>query len=79
MPYTDNQAWTEGMGFEVAAPWHPWTYNGTQPGQVGGYATRYSANDFTFITIKGGRHEVPETAPRQALEMLRRLLAGESF
>jgi cathepsin A (carboxypeptidase C)/serine carboxypeptidase-like clade 1 len=47
--------------------------------QVGGYATRYENNDFTFITIKGGRHEVPETAPRQALEMLRRFLASEPF
>jgi hypothetical protein len=79
VPYTDNEAWTRGMGYEVAADWHPWLFNGTQPGQVGGYATRYADNDFTFITIKGGRHEVPETAPRQAFEMLRRLLASETF
>lgn len=67
VPYTDNEAWTEGMGFKVADDWHPWTYS---IGQVGGYATRYE-NNFTFITIKGGRHEVPETAPEQSLEMLR--------
>jgi len=47
--------------------------------QVAGYATRYEPNNFTFITVKGGRHEVPETAPWQALEMLRRLLSGENF
>jgi hypothetical protein len=29
--------------------------------------------------VKGGRHEVPESAPAQALEMLRKLVAGESF
>lgn len=38
-----------------------------------------SDNSFTFITIRGGRHEVPETAPGQALEMLNRLIAGKSF
>ena len=24
VPYTDGQAWTEGMGFETAKSWHPW-------------------------------------------------------
>ena len=47
---------------------------------MGGYATRYATpHNFTFITVRGGRHEVPETAPLQAYEMLRRLIAGESF
>lgn len=76
VPYTDNEAWTEGMGYAVKSPWHPWTYNGNQ---VGGYATVYDANDFSFITVRGGRHEVPETAPAQALEMLRRIITGEGF
>jgi hypothetical protein len=77
VPYTDNEAWTEAMGLKVADDWHPWSYGG---GQVGGYATRYfGPNNFTFITIKGGRHEVPETAPLQSSEMLRRLLAHENF
>ena len=87
MPYTDNQAWTESMGFPVAAPWHPWTYalstEGQTSMQVGGYSTVYSVPDsphnFTFITIRGGRHEVPETAPDKALEMLSRLLTDGDF
>ena len=36
-------------------------------------------HNFSFITVRGGRHEVPETAPEQALEMLRRVLSGEDF
>jgi len=76
VPYTDNEAWTEGMGFEVKSAWHPWTYGA---GQVGGYATTYNANDFTFITVRGGRHEVPETAPEQAFEMFRRVISQEGF
>ena len=72
--YTDNEAWTEGMGFEVAAPWHPWTFESQDggSGQVAGYATRYAnANNFTFITVKGGRHEVPETASGTTVRMSR--------
>ena len=34
---------------------------------------------FTFITIRGGRHEVPETAGEQALEMIRRLTGNIDF
>lgn len=61
---------------------------------VAGYATVYDAsgvtttdssilgaygNSFTFVTVKGGRHEVPETAPAQALDMLSRLLGNTGF
>ena len=34
---------------------------------------------FSFVTIRGGRHEVPETAPKRAFEMFSRLVAGETF
>lgn len=88
VPYTDGQAWTEGMGFPVEKSWHSWAYtsaNGND-NQVGGYATKYDVSgvgaakgSFEFITVKGGRHEVPETAPAQALEMLRRLLNDQFF
>jgi len=76
VPYTDNEAWTEGMGFPIKHAWHPWTYNGQQ---VGGYATVYAANDFTFTTIRGGRHEIPETAPLRAFELFRRVITLEGF
>ena len=86
MPYTDNQAWTASMGFPVADPWHPWMYTleteGVTSQQVGGYSTVYNAgngHNFTFITIRGGRHEVPETAPDKAFDLLRRLISGEEF
>ena len=37
------------------------------------------SGSFEFITIKGGRHEVPETAPGQAMEMLNRLVKDQAF
>eukprot|EP00466_Bigelowiella_natans_P013332 jgi/Bigna1/39639/e_gw1.34.17.1 len=76
VPYTDNEAWTSSMGLNTAKPWHSWTYkNGTQ---IGGYATVYEGN-LTFTTVRGGRHEVPETAPEKAFELLRRLISSEAF
>jgi len=82
VPYTDNQAWTRDMGYDINEDWHQWFYKlpGSNEEQVGGYATRYeSKNNFTFMTIRGGRHEVPETAPEASYEMLRRLISGEEF
>jgi len=76
VPYTDNEAWTEGMGYAVKSAWHSWTYNS---GQVGGYATTYAANNFTFVTIRGGRHEIPETAPVKAFEMFSRVISFSAF
>jgi len=83
VPYTDNVAWTSGMNYPTKAAWHPWFYNVTAEGvtseQVGGYATVYDKNDFTFVTVRGGRHEVPETAPDKALALLSHLIHGVGF
>ena len=70
------------MGYEVAEDWHPWFYNSSKgfDEQVGGYATRYNTKfNFTFITVRGGRHEVPVTAPVSSFEMLYRLLNDIAF
>jgi carboxypeptidase C (cathepsin A) len=86
VPYTDNQAWTENMGFAVNKSWHAWLYTSESgaTNQVAGYAVKYTTTGkagtgFQFITVRGGRHEVPETAPGKALEMLNRIIAGTDF
>lgn len=86
VPYTDNEAWTENMGYTVKNSWHPWSYTATSgaTNQVGGYAVEYDVSSlgsgsFEFITVRGGRHEVPETAPAQALELLDRLVNNKRF
>lgn len=81
VPYTDGHGWTASMGYPVKEDWHAWTYDGEQ---VAGYSTEYDVSSlgdgkFSFVTVRGGRHEVPETAPAQALELLRRLINNESF
>eukprot|EP01039_Chlorochromonas_danica_P000975 gene975-1059_t len=89
VPYTDGMGWTTGMGYPVQTAWHAWTYTSAEGNadQVAGYAIEYSVAtnatapqaSFSFITVRGGRHEVPETAPAQALEMLQRFVGGKSF
>lgn len=86
VPYTDNEHWTQGMGLPLKKQWHPWTYTSVlgHANQVAGYATQYDVTglgggSFEFITVKGGRHEVPETAPAQALEMVTRMINAQPF
>ena len=82
IPYTDNDYWTRNMGYQVGDDWHEWFYKSSDGirEQVGGYATRYdTAYNFTFITIRGGRHEVPETAPEASYEMIKRLINNVQF
>lgn len=91
VPYTDNEAWTENMGYNATKEWHAWSYtdldDSTMYGtQVAGYAVEYDVshlpNDagttgrgsFTFRTIRGAGHMVPDTRPAPALEMFRRFL-----
>lgn len=91
VPFTDNEAWTENMGFPIKTSWHTWTYtseNGNE-NQVAGYAIEYDVSkgedddkvngSFEFITVRGGRHEVPETSPAQGTELLKRLINNERF
>jgi len=86
VPYTDGEGWTEGMGYPVKNGWHHWTYTSTSgnTNQVAGYATEYDVSalgsgSFEFVTVKGGRHEVPETAPAQAFELITRMINGQVF
>lgn len=83
VPWTDNHAWTKGMGYKEMDSWHPWMFNNLDNfgNQVGGYAINYhvAKGNFTFLTVRGGRHEVPETAPKRAFEMFRRLINDEEF
>lgn len=92
VPFTDNEGWTSGMAknleLSTKSEWHPWKYTSASGAedQVAGYAVEYDVSNvgegkgsFQFITVKGGRHEVPESAPGQAFEMITRLTNGKAF
>ena len=57
----------------------PWEYKDGPYQQIGGYAIEFDVpGRFVFTTVRGGRHEVPETAPDRAFEMLEALSNGRS-
>ncbi|KAH9610596.1 hypothetical protein KSS87_009841 [Heliosperma pusillum] len=71
VPYTGTQAWTRSLGYKVIDEWRPWMSND----QVAGYLQGYQHN-FTFLTIKGAGHTVPEYKPREAFDFYQRWLDG---
>jgi len=73
VPYTDNEMWTSSLGFPIKDDWRPWIVNN----QVAGYVTVYDNNDFTFATIKGAGHMVPQFKPPEAFALFQRFLNNE--
>lgn len=74
VPYNGNEEWTRGIGMSVKEEWHPWEVDG----QVAGFVTNYE-NDFSFVTVKGAGHMVPEFKPVQALAMFKRFINNQPF
>ena len=68
------------LGLEVLSPWQPWFMDdgpkcpGPACKQVGGYAVSFDG--LSLVTVHGAGHLAPATRPAQALEVLRRFLAG---
>lgn len=92
VPYTDNEHWTENMGYTATQKWHPWSYEAIEAGQgtqVAGYRVEYDVSNvrndagekgkgsFEFKTIRGAGHMVPDTRPAPALEMFRRFIGDD--
>ena len=71
-----TQNWTSSLGFNVKNEWRPWTIDGKQ--YMGGYVTEYD-NDFTFLTIRGSGHMVPQFKPRVTFEFLKTWLQNKEF
>ncbi|KAK3416058.1 hypothetical protein EUGRSUZ_H01620 [Eucalyptus grandis] len=72
VPFPGTQAWTRSMGYKIIDEWRPWMIDD----QVAGYLQGYD-NNFTFLTIKGAGHTVPQSKPREALEFYSRWLDGK--
>jgi len=66
--YLGGEQWTSQLGFPVLEAWRPWTTNGKT--MMAGYVQIYqSAKNFTYLTVRGAGHEVPQYKPPQALKM----------
>ena len=69
VPHTDNEWWTRSMGYGVTQPWTAWSVPGAEGPYVGGYSIQYE-NKFTYATVRGAGHMVPEVRPESALALL---------
>jgi len=78
VPFTDNEWWTSSMGYAEVDSWGPWSVAGEHGSFLGGYRVNY-AHNFTFATVRGAGHMVPETRPEAALELFRRGVLGKGF
>lgn len=78
VPYTDNDEWTSGMGFDVEESWRPWLVNDQPAGYITTYDTKGDGS-FAFMTVKGSGHMVPQIKPEQAFAMYERFLKNEKM
>jgi serine carboxypeptidase-like clade 1 len=85
VPFVGTEEWTSALGFPVIEAWRPWLAGTPQnaSAQVGaGYVTTYEAgpnHNFTFLTIKGAGHMVPQFKPVSALAFIQRFYRNEPF
>jgi len=75
VPYSGSEQWTESLNITKSQGWRQWLVDD----QVAGYVTTYSLNNFTFLTVKGAGHMVPEYAPPQAFAMFQRFLTNQPY
>jgi len=84
VPYIGTEEWTSELGFDQTEAWRPW-FSGTNASPnasiTSGYVTNYDAgsHNFTFLTVKGAGHMVPEFKPVAAKAMLDRFMVGKPF
>ena len=70
----EAQNWTSNIGVRETEAWRAWTLDGKQ--RMGGYVTEYEGG-FSYLTIRGSGHMVPEFKPAAAEEMIKRWLKNE--
>jgi carboxypeptidase C (cathepsin A) len=77
VPITDNQWWTDSLNLTTIAPWTAWA---ADDGTTGGYITTYqSPGSFSFVTIRGAGHMVPQVQPVYALQFAKAAITGTGF
>jgi len=66
------------MGYPVLEAWRPWTTDGAN--LMGGYVQIFNTPyNFTFLTVRGSGHEVPQYKPEEALVMYNIFLNNQHF
>jgi len=69
-------AYFDSLNVTESEAWRPWTTDGKQ--RMGGYVISYPG-DFSYLTIRGSGHMVPEYKPDVTLAFLSAFVRGEPF
>ena len=72
VPTNGAANWTSSLGFDVYPDenWRPYTTDGQM--DMCGYITIYETlKNFTFATVRGAGHMVPQYKPRQSLTLIK--------
>ncbi|XP_038896880.1 serine carboxypeptidase-like 34 [Benincasa hispida] len=73
IPVTSTRLTLNKLGLKIKQDWTPWYSHQ----QVGGWTIEYEG--LTFVTVRGAGHEVPQFAPKQALQLIRHFLANHKL
>ena len=66
----------DSLNVDESEAWRPWTLDGKQ--RMGGYVVTYPG-DFSYLTIRGSGHMVPEYKPAASLAFIEAFVKGEPF
>lgn len=75
VPHTDNEWWTQSMNYTVNTPWTAWNSEST----IGGYYVSYRDGNFTYASVRGAGHMVPQTQPIAALTLFQTWITGQQW
>ena len=69
VPYNGGEEWTVSLGYPIKESWRPWSTNGAE--LMAGYVQIFDTNNtnFTYCTVRGAGHMVPQFKPEEALKM----------
>lgn len=79
VPFNGGEEWTNALGYPILEEWRPWTVDGKAA--MAGYVQIFNAegNNFTYVTVRGAGHMVPQYKPEEALKMYETWLANDEF
>jgi len=87
VPYYGSEEWTRELGLTLKNSWRPWKSGSLdKPNDLSikaGYVMTYTVPnqpfDFTFLTVNGAGHMVPQHKPVRALTMISRFFDNKPF
>jgi len=81
VPYTGTAYWVNQIGGALrnaTSAWAQWFFNKQDGQQVGGHVTYYEKG-FTYVTVRGSGHMVPQYRPEAALAMFTRWVQNRTL